>query len=75
MRRGGSGFAMESKFFETSIEEVGEKLLGKILEKSEGFSSWIKFGELSLCCLLRGVETCCRDEVGRRCNKAWVENG
>ena len=46
------------KTFEILIEEVKGKLLGKILERGRGFSSWIRFGELSLFHLLDGVELC-----------------
>ena len=53
---GKSWFAVESKTFEISIEEIRGKLRGVILERSKGFSSWIKFGEKSFSSLLEGVE-------------------
>lgn len=55
---------MESKSFEISIREDGEKLIVKILERSKGVSSWIRIGKLSLCHLLEGVEA-----DGKQCNK------
>ena len=75
MRGAKSWFPVESKSFKISLEEVGGKLSGRIVERSKGFSSWIRFREFSLCNLLDGVEACCRDEVGKRCSKVWVENG
>ncbi|KAL6342761.1 hypothetical protein AAG906_016595 [Vitis piasezkii] len=42
LRGGSSWFAVESK--------------AVVLERSSGFSSWIRFGELSLCCLRERVE-------------------
>ncbi|RVW25599.1 hypothetical protein CK203_107707 [Vitis vinifera] len=42
--RGKCWFAIESKTFEVSIEEVRGKLRGTIVERSRGFSSWIRFG-------------------------------
>ena len=75
MRGGRSWFAVESKSFEISLQEVGGKLSGRIVERSKGFSSLIRFGEFSLRNLLDGVEACCRDEAGKRCSKVWVENG
>ena len=53
---------MDSKSFEISADVFGEKLKGIIMERSRGFTSWIRFGSLSLCCLLEGVEACCRGE-------------
>lgn len=45
-----------------SVEVIGEKLRGVIEERGIGFSAWIRFEDLILCCLLEGVETCYRDE-------------
>ena len=43
--RGGKGwFAVEKKSFDISIEEVGGRLWGVIVERSRGVSSWIRFG-------------------------------
>ena len=76
MREGGRcWFAMESKSFEISVKEIGGKLRGIILEKSRGFSSWIRFGEFSLRCLLEGVEACCKEERFRIGAKSRVEEG
>ena len=38
-------------------------------------SWWIRFGERSSCCLLEGVEACCRGEDEKLRNKGWVEDG
>lgn len=69
-----SWFAVEAKAFEISIEEVSGKLRGVIVERGRGFFNWIKFGEVSLRCLLGGVEACCREEDSSVCNKVWKEN-
>ena len=47
MRGERSWFAIDFKSFEIPLEEVGGKLLGRILERGRGFSSWINFWELS----------------------------
>lgn len=61
--RGGScSFDVELRSFEISVEDAGGKLRGIILERSRGFNSWIRFGDISLSCLLEGVEVCCREE-------------
>ncbi|KAL6330841.1 hypothetical protein AAG906_009269 [Vitis piasezkii] len=45
------------------VEGINEgELRGIILEKSRGFSTWIRFGDSSLRCFLEGVEVCCREE-------------
>lgn len=72
---GKSWFAVESKTFEISIEETRGKLRGVILERSKGFSSWIKFGEKSLSSLLEGVEEWCREESSSRILRVWEEGG
>ena len=45
------------------------------MERSRGFTSWIKFGESSLGWLLEGVETSCRGEGGQRFVKRWEDGG
>ena len=60
MREDRSWFAVDSKSFEISMDVFGEKLKGIIVEISKGFTSWIRFGRLSLCCLLEGVKAYCR---------------
>ena len=52
---------MESKSFDISIEELGGRLRGVVVESERGFSRWVRFEELDLGCLLVGVEACCRD--------------
>ncbi|KAL6323907.1 hypothetical protein AAG906_005904 [Vitis piasezkii] len=60
---GKSWFAVESKTFEISIEEIRGKLRGVILERSKGFFSWIKFGEKSF-----------KESSSRRL-RVWEEGG
>ncbi|RVW24176.1 hypothetical protein CK203_087044 [Vitis vinifera] len=75
-RRGGRcWFAVDSKSFEISMDVSGERLKGIIVEKSRGFTSWIRFGNLNLCCLLEGVEACCRGELVQRFVKSWDDGG
>ena len=45
------------------------------MERSKGFSSWIRFGEKSLSYLLEGVEAWCRGESNLRCLKVWEKRG
>ena len=66
-------FAVESKSFEISIEEVRGRLRGTIWERSKGFSSWIRFGEKGLSLLLEGVEAWCRGESNSKLLKVWDE--
>lgn len=75
MRGRSCWFAIESKLFEVSVEEVRGKLKGIILERSRGFSSWIRFGELSLRNLLEGIEECCREEKEGRLVKVLEDEG
>ena len=56
-------FAVDSKSFEISVEVFGERCKGIIVERSRGFTSWVRFGSFSLCCLLEGVEACCRGVI------------
>ena len=58
-----------------SVEVIGEKLRGVIKERGIGFSAWIRFEDLILCCLLEGVEACYRDEDLVRWSKGWEEGG
>ncbi|KAL6331982.1 hypothetical protein AAG906_020335 [Vitis piasezkii] len=67
--------AIESKTFEVSIEEIKGKLKGIIVERSRGFSSWIRFGVSSLRKLLECFEECCREEKKGRLVKVWEEEG
>ncbi|RVW54460.1 hypothetical protein CK203_068313 [Vitis vinifera] len=66
-------FAVESKSFEISIEEVRGRLRGTIWERSKGLSSWIRFGEKGLSLLLEGVEAWCRGESNSKLLKVWDE--
>ena len=66
---------MESKSFEISIEGLGGRLRRVIVERGRGYFRWVRFGKLSLSCLLAGVEACCRDVELPRWSKGWKENG
>ena len=55
---GKTWFAVEAKTFEISIEEKNKKLRGCIWERCKGATSWVRFGESSLQCLLLGIEDC-----------------
>ena len=74
-RGGRVWFAVESKSFEILIDEVGGKLRGCIWERSKGITSWIRFGDVSLCRLLAGIETCCRGRDQKGWSHAWEEEG
>ena len=58
---GRSWSVVDSKLFEILVEDMRGKLKGCIWERSRGISSWIRFGEVSLQCLLEGVEACCKE--------------
>lgn len=47
-------FGAESKTFEILPEIVKGKEVEKIVEKGQGFSSWIRFGKRGLVGLLKG---------------------
>ena len=55
------------------VEDLGGKLKGCIWGRSKGVSSWIRFGEASLRCLLDGVEACCREVNNRDWAIGWEE--
>ncbi|RVW14730.1 hypothetical protein CK203_092626 [Vitis vinifera] len=55
------------------VHEVKGKLLGKILESSRCYSSWIRFGELGLSPLLEEVELCCWGVGGKPFSKERLE--
>ena len=75
-KRGGScWFAVDSKSFEISMDVLGKKLKGIIVERNRGFTSWIRFGSSSLCWLLEGVEANCMGEFGQRFVKSWEDGG
>lgn len=59
--------------FKVSVEEARGELKGIIVERSRGFSSWIRFGDLSLRRLLDGIEECCREEKEGRFVKVWED--
>ena len=75
MRGGKCWLAIELEMFEVSLEEVRGKLRGTIVERSRGFSSWIRFGVASLRKFLEGLEECCREEKKGRLVKVWEEEG
>ncbi|RVW68018.1 hypothetical protein CK203_064833 [Vitis vinifera] len=72
-RGGRSCFVVEAKSFEILIDELGGKRRGCIWERSKGVSSWIRFGEASLRCLLDGVEVCCREVNNSVWATGWEE--
>ena len=45
------------------------------MENGRGLLAWIRFGDLSLRCLLEGVEACCKDESLERWSNDWEEGG
>ena len=49
------------------MEGSGSKLKGYVIERSKGLVSWIRFGELGLKSLLKGVTECCREQVPEGC--------
>ena len=67
-------FATDTKTFNLFIEVVRGKLKGLIMERSRGFSTWIRFKELSLDRLLEGVEAYCR-EGALRWSTIWEDGG
>ncbi|RVW72725.1 Glycerol-3-phosphate acyltransferase, chloroplastic [Vitis vinifera] len=73
LRGGRSRFVVESKSFEILVEDLGGKMKGCIWERSRGVSSWIRFEEASLRCLLEGVEACCREVDNQRWVFDWME--
>ena len=75
LRGGRRWFAVESKSFEILIDEAGGKLRGCIWERSKGITSWIRFGDFSLCRLLEGIEFCCRGRDDRGWSIVWEEKG
>ena len=74
-RGGRRWFAVESKSFELLIDDVGGKSRGCIWERCRGLTSWIRFGDASLSCLLAGVETYCRGSDDRSWSLVWEEEG
>lgn len=73
--RGRCWFGVESIFFEILIKEVKRKLVGKICERGQDFSSWIRFGGKGLALLLEGVEACCAIRDGKSFRLDWMEDG
>ncbi|WKA00491.1 hypothetical protein VitviT2T_018838 [Vitis vinifera] len=67
--------AWNPSLFEISVDVFGNKLKGIIVERSRGFTSWIRFGSSSLCWLSEGVEANCRGEFGQRFVKSWEDGG
>ena len=75
-KRGGRcWFAVESKSYEITAEVTGERPKGIIVERSKGYTSWIRFGSISLCCLLEGLEACCRGVLILGHVKSWEDGG
>ncbi|RVW84524.1 hypothetical protein CK203_041270 [Vitis vinifera] len=74
-RGGRCWFAVDSKSFEISVEVFGKRCKGIIVERSRGFTSWVRFGSFSLCCLLEKVEACCRGVIVQGLVKRWEDGG
>ena len=72
---GKTGFAIEAKTFEISIEEKNNKSRGCIWERCKGVTSWVRFRESSLQRLLLGIEDC--DMISRKQEwfATWEEGG
>ncbi|RVX05681.1 hypothetical protein CK203_027235 [Vitis vinifera] len=51
------------------------KSVGKIVERSWGFSSWIRFGERGLSWLLEWVEDCCEGKFREPFRRLWNKGG
>ena len=68
-------FAIESKSFEISIDQVGGRLVGTITERGRGFVEWIKFGAKSLSQLLEGVKEFYNIAERKKDSKTWLEGG
>ena len=49
--------------------------MGKIVERSWGFSSWIRFGERGLSWLLEWVEDCCEVKFREPFRRLWNKGG
>ncbi|RVX08367.1 hypothetical protein CK203_017606 [Vitis vinifera] len=58
MDRGRCCFGVESKSIDTLVEMVKGKMVGKVVERSWGLCSWIRFGEKGLVLLLGRAEAC-----------------
>ena len=54
---------------------MGRDLRESLWKGAEVLLSWIKFGNLSLCCLLEGVEACCRGVIVQGFVKSWEDGG
>ena len=54
---------------------MGRDLRESLWKRAEVLLSWIKFGNLSLCCLLEGVEACCRGVIVQGFVKSWEDGG
>ena len=66
---------MESKSFKISKESVQGKAVKKIVERGQGFSSWIRFGERGLAWLLVGLEACYKGKFRVFFRRVWNEGG
>ena len=75
MRGRKAWFAIEAKSFEITVEEAGKRLKGYIWERSKGFTSWMRFGDLSLRCLLSDLEACEKVHKNGGWSSGWEEEG
>ena len=56
---------VELKSFEIFFELVKGKSVSTMLERSQGFSNWIRFTQRSLVALLVGMEDCYLKAIGK----------
>lgn len=68
-------FRVDSKSFEISLESVNGKVVGKIVERGWGLSSWIRFAEKILAKLLEGAKECFVGKVKEPFRRVWNEGG
>ena len=54
---------------------MGRDLRESLWKGAKVLLSWIKFRNLSLCCLLEGVEACCRGVIVQGFVKSWEDGG
>ena len=57
------------------MDESGKGLRGRILERCRGNSSWIRFSDSSLQCMLIEVEACGKGKWKVGWVGVWVEPG
>ena len=66
--------AIDAKSFELLTKGLGRKLKVVITERRRGLVSWIRFGEVGLRNLLKGLDMCCRERVPENWGLEWQED-